>query len=229
MRNTKWISRLSVGVIGILLPLVILLSILQIYSFNKTFYLKQFEKNNIPDTTKISMEDLEKITEKIIGYLKNNEKDLNLQVSIDGNMEEVFGEREKEHMVDVKVLFQKGYNIRNGSFFLCLLALGILFKLSRVGIYKGLLAAGIGSVSFVVILFVLIQLDFNKYFTHFHEVFFTNDLWLLNPETDVLIQMLPLEFFISITTRVLRVFLGVMISIGVISLYGFKKFKNPTY
>ena len=38
---------------------------------------------------------------------------------------------------------------------------------------------------------------FDSLFILFHEIAFTNDLWLLNPRTDMLIRLMPLEFFIS--------------------------------
>ena len=81
------------------------------------------------------------------------------------------------------------------------------------------------SLSFVLLLFILIQIDFNKYFTHFHEIFFNNDLWLLNPETDVLIQMLPLEFFTNISVAVVGTFLGIMSIIGGFAFYKLKNYK----
>ncbi|MBQ3079362.1 MAG: TIGR01906 family membrane protein [Clostridia bacterium] len=38
--------------------------------------------------------------------------------------------------------------------------------------------------------------DFSGIFTLFHEMLFTNDLWLLNPNEDALIRILPEKFFI---------------------------------
>ena len=40
-------------------------------------------------------------------------------------------------------------------------------------------------------------IDFDSLFILFHKVAFTNDLWLLNPQTDLLIRLMPIEFFIS--------------------------------
>ena len=34
-------------------------------------------------------------------------------------------------------------------------------------------------------------------FILFHKLVFTNDLWLLDPRTDLLIRLMPIEFFIS--------------------------------
>ena len=57
--------------------------------------------------------------------------------------------------------------------------------------------------------------DFNKYFTLFHEIFFTNDLWLLDPRTDLLIRMLPEGFFFDMVVRIGSIFL-ILLSLGVV-------------
>jgi integral membrane protein (TIGR01906 family) len=182
--------------------------------------MSEFQKYSVTKTTKIDMNDLEKITVKMLGYLKDTETDLNMQVEIDGQKEEVFGTREKDHMVDVKELFRKGFLLRNITLSVTAISILILLKQKeRRELIKGFLYASVGSLSLMLLLFILIQIDFYKYFTYFHEIFFTNDLWLLNPETDVLIQMLPLEFFTDIATKIISWFLALITLIGGISFY----------
>jgi len=85
-------------------------------------------------------------------------------------------------------------------------------------------------ISLLAILLLLMAIDFYKYFTYFHEIFFTNDLWLLNPKTDILIQMLPLEFFSSIAYKVVGFFiveLLALFSTGIL-LSRHKKFKEKS-
>jgi len=228
MNQHKHLRTISFWTVAILLPIVMLLSILQIYTFNKDFYLREFEKHNVQSVTKIEMQDLGKITEKIISYLKDKDDHLNIQVPIGGKVQEVFGEREKQHMVDVKVLFQNGYLIRNMGLFFLIIAYIFILRYSKREACKSLVLSSALSLSFVLLLFILIQLDFNKYFTHFHEIFFSNDLWLLNPETDVLIQMLPLEFFTNISVAVVGTFLGVMSIIGGFAFYKLKQLKTSS-
>ena len=43
--------------------------------------------------------------------------------------------------------------------------------------------------------------DFEGLFVTFHRVAFTNDGWLLNPGTDMLIRLMPVDFFISLGIR----------------------------
>ena len=49
----------------------------------------------------------------------------------------------------------------------------------------------------VTAVIILACIDFNSLFVLFHQVAFRNDLWLLDPQTDLLIRLMPIEFFIS--------------------------------
>ena len=60
--------------------------------------------------------------------------------------------------------------------------------------------------------------DFTKYFTIFHEIFFDNDLWLLDPSTDLLIRMLPEGFFMDMVIRIGIIFLVLMFLVLIISI-----------
>lgn len=217
----KILLKLGKGIIIIFLPLIIFLTILQIYSFNKDFYMKEYEKYNVTSETNMTTKDLERVTTKLISYLKDEEDNLEIKAVIDGENREVFGEREKLHMIDVKVLFQMGYRLRNmgiGLIALSILLISTLSSNNKKDIWRMLLYSSVIPIILMIILFILVQTDFHKYFTHFHEIFFTNDLWLLNPKTDVLIQMLPLGFFMDITLGVLSWFIGISVAMTGISI-----------
>ncbi|WP_432666137.1 TIGR01906 family membrane protein [Wukongibacter baidiensis] len=226
MNNQKLLINISKTLIIIFLPLVILLTALQYYSYNQDFYMSEFEKYDISKVTKMTKDDLSRVSHKLISYLKDDDKNLNMMAVIKGESREVFGQREKQHMVDVKELFIKGKRLRNISLAITLLGIVIIFlfpKDRKRNIYKALFWSGIIPVLLMTILYILLKIDFYKYFTYFHEIFFTNDLWLLNPETEVLIQMLPLEFFIDISIRIIGWFLGISIAMTIISFIGLRK------
>jgi len=225
MKNVGTVSKTCRWIITIFLPIALLLTILQVYAFNANFYIDRFQEYNISAITRIDMGELEGITANLIDYLKSDRENLDMQANINGTVEEVFGEREKHHMKDVKSLFDKGFILRNTSTVLTVGALLFLLKQKKKKeIVKALLNASITSLTVILIIFALMQIDFYKYFDYFHKIFFENDCWLLNPETDVLIQMLPLEFFITISTRVVAGFLALMILIGGVSFYGLRKY-----
>ncbi len=204
-------------VITLLLPLVILLTTLQVFAFDKDFYIKEFTKYEIPKVTGMNIEDLERVSVKMIQYLKDEEKDLVIEGTVKGELREVFGEREKHHMIDVKNLFQGGYFLRNTGVFLIFIVILLLRRWTpryAIEIMKGIFHSSILTFVLMGLLLILMRIDFYKYFTHFHEIFFDNDLWLLDPNTEILIQMLPLEFFIDIATRVILWFVGIMSIMG---------------
>ncbi|KZL93380.1 TIGR01906 family membrane protein [Clostridium magnum] len=46
-------------------------------------------------------------------------------------------------------------------------------------------------------------INFNKSFDRFHEIFFNNDYWLLSPQTDPVINILPEEYFLHCSILIL--------------------------
>ena len=45
-------------------------------------------------------------------------------------------------------------------------------------------------------------MDFDSAFNFFHEMLFTNDLWLLDPRTDLLIRICPQSMFMNMGLRI---------------------------
>jgi len=188
------------------LPTVLLLTNVEITAFNLDFYEKKYREYNIEEVTGINMTNLMYVTNEMLEYLKGNRDDLIIFTEVNGRVEQVFEEREILHMIDVKDLFSKGYIIRNSMAIILLIALGFLLVYHNDTLGKAIIISSVWPMLFMGILGILVYVDFNRYFNYFHEIFFDNDLWLLDPNTDILIQMLPLEFFSSIAYRILSLF-----------------------
>ncbi len=218
-------NKIYKAIIILLLPMVLLLTTLEVVSFNKDYFIKKYEEYNISKSTGISNKDLSDITEKLISYLKDDTDSLYIEAQINGELEEVFGEREVLHMVDVKDLFIKGRLIRNISTILIIASVIILIAREK-NIGRTFLASVALNLSLILILFFIMYNNFDKYFTHFHELFFKNDLWLLNPKTDILIQILPLDFFYSIATKMSAIFISELSLLAVIGLIMNKSYKT---
>ena len=65
---------------------------------------------------------------------------------------------------------------------------------------------------------VLFASDFNKYFFLFHEIFFDNGLWLLDPAADLMIRMLPEGFFFDMVIRIGSIFIGMLVILLILSI-----------
>lgn len=190
--------------------LSLLFSAINFVVYNEHYYKWHYKNRDIESATGMDIKDLMRVTVVFIDYLKNDRDNLNIQATIDGELEEVFGQREKTHMVDVKTLAVTAERIRlYGGVFVLFLLIVCIYK------NKKLLIELLSSIKYVFLTFSIIIFavgallisDFNKYFTIFHEVFFSNDLWLLDPKTDVLINIVPEIFFFTTAMLVIILFL----------------------
>ncbi len=169
------------------------------------YYEKEYEKYQVLDDVHMEMEDLLDVTEEMMAYLRGEREDLHIPTIVDGEPREFFNEREIAHMEDVQGLFLAALTIRWICLALIVICVALLFALKAdvKQILPKMLC--VGTVIFFVILAVLtgiIASDFSKYFVVFHHIFFDNDLWLLDPATDLLINIVPEPFFMDTAARI---------------------------
>jgi len=151
----------------------------------------------------VDEETLGRIGDMLMDYLDGARGDLNMTAQVNGAGQSVFNEREVAHMADVKRLFDLERRVVPAFFFpgVALLAVGLIGggwagRLRRAG-----LTGQIFWLSLLAFMAVWAAIDFNGVFRIFHRLLFTNDLWLLNPETDLMIRMLPEPFFMKLALR----------------------------
>lgn len=65
--------------------------------------------------------------------------------------------------------------------------------------------------------------DFDAMWRFFHTIFFSNDLWLLDPNVSVLINMVPLQFFFDLVTKVVVLFIAFLAGCSTIFLFVVRK------
>jgi len=213
-------------IIGILLSVTILLTSTELIAFNIDNYRRSFEKYSISEETGMDQENLEYVLKDLLSYLRDDKDALDTVAVVKGEERKVFGARERLHMVDVKELFMKGRTIRNISItILGLLALIVITKdkLWKKNLSKSLFYTAMGNVLLIGIFLTLLYFDFNKYFTYFHQIFFNNDLWILDPKTEILIQMVPEGFFYDTAVKIISLFVG---SIFIIGATGYVLYRN---
>lgn len=214
MRN-KGIILLAKIILIISLPVFLIFSSLHIATNDMNFFQNKYEEYNVTEVTGIKLEGLMEVTKELMDYLKGDRDDILIYEEINGQARQVFMERELLHLEDVQLLFIKSYVVRNISAILSILAIIYLFLYSKKSLAKGLIFSSLIPIGIMIVLGIIISINFYDSFTVFHKILFTNDLWLLNPKTEVLIQMYPLDFFKSISLRILIYFVtGLVASLG---------------
>lgn len=115
---------------------------------------------------------------------------------------EAFHQREKAHMVDVFVIFEAVRLIRSICFFAGSVFLaGAVVLREKCAAWGALIGAGMFFLPLIAI-GIWAAADFSAAFTAMHHLLFSNDLWLMDPRTDLMIRMLPQRFFVRIAAYI---------------------------
>ncbi|MBQ6895861.1 MAG: TIGR01906 family membrane protein [Oscillospiraceae bacterium] len=181
-------------------------------SQNRSFYDRQYQFNGTAEHIGIRHQDLMSVTDNLICYMTNQRPDLEMQYGVKGEIREIFDQREKLHMIDVRNLYMGVIRIAIGI--TAAIGAGLFYvikkdgwKTARATLNKKYLWSAIGLVIFCLVFGILIATNFQWFWTNFHYVFFTNDLWLLDPRISIMINMFPLNFFYAMVTRIFIIFI----------------------
>jgi len=197
-----------------------ILAIIFYNCFNLYFYKNFYQKENLAPKIGTTYEELIKNTTNLLDYL-NHKAMLNL---------DWYTDKDILHMQDVRTLYSLSY--KTMIFFIVVFTISTILLIilckKRTVFYitntfnKVLLA-------FIIVIGILsciISYNFTSFWIKFHQLLFSNDLWLLSPDESNLIQMVPEEFFISlITTIILHIFI-LFISLFILNTIVKKRIKN---
>ena len=187
--------------------------------FNLDFYKNFYSKGNLAPNINTSNDELINNTSNLLDYL-NSKAELNTSW---------FTEKDILHMEDVRTLY-------NVSFYTMIffIAIFIISTILIIFLYKNCTMFYITRtfnktlLAFIVLIIVLasiISYNFNSFWIRFHQLLFSNDLWLLSPDESNLIKMVPEEFFISLITTIILHILILFVSLFVLNNIFKKKFK----
>lgn len=132
--------------------------------------------------------------------------------------EDLLSEDERQHMLDVRVIVLAMANMSK-TYLTLAAALAVVTAWTGAKLKKRNVPMAIGALAAVsLIMLIVMNLinevtagGFAQMFTALHEVLFDNELWLMNPQTDLLIRMMPQLLFeqalLNGANQALRIFL----------------------
>ena len=213
-------ERIAAFAAGILLLIVILITSTQAVCYwIPGWWRSEYAKYNTPQyvTGDMSLDDAVYITEQMLEYCIGRIDTLDdTEATIDGMTVPFFTEREKQHLADCRSIFLGAVRFR---IIAVLMIIGLLMAVwfsvrerysvendksnenrsislavSRI-FARGYLISLAAFVLFAVFLVILGMNDFTYLFTKFHHVFFDNDLWILDPRVDNLVNVMQESVF----------------------------------
>ncbi len=207
-------TRRKIGAIGLTLGLVALMLILILTALHAVgtdaglYYSEQMKAGILPEAG-VSEADLRMLDGRLAEYLAGDEAALYegdgvVPVEVFGQLQPAFNARETAHMEDCFKLFALLRKVRKRLIpWAVLLIVGGAYLLN-----DRKKARRCARLSPLVLLMPLgafgawAAIDFDGAFTFFHRVLFTNDLWLLDARTDLLIRICPERMFMAMGLRV---------------------------
>lgn len=208
------------------LIIILLISSTEAVLYKNNYFKNEYIKYNVTDTVKMNIDDLLYVTDEMMAYLKDQRKDLNITTYINGNLKEFFNSREKMHMEDVKTLFIKSIYLRRICLFTLFVCVIIIIKfknISKIIFPKTFITVSAAFFAVTVLMSMLVSTDFDKYFDIFHRILFDNELWILNPDTDLLVNIVPVPFFIDTALRIILLFMVCICILIFLNFYAYKK------
>jgi integral membrane protein (TIGR01906 family) len=168
-----------------------------------------FDRYDAESSTGIARAELDDVGGGLREYFRNGEKTFYQTVTEDGLPTPIFNAEETRHLEDVKSLVVKLNRAQEVSLVYVLAYVVAFFIWARDGNVRQLCGQTLVGLSLGVFAAAATGLvavtGFDAAWDRFHDVFFANDFWQLNPRTDHLIQMFPEPFW-----RDMTVFLGAL-------------------
>ena len=193
-----------------LMLVVLITSVEAVVYWNDGYFEKEYRKYHVLEAVSMEMDDLLSVTDEMMDYLKGDRENLVVKTTVDGEEREFFNAKEKRHMADVRGLFLGAIALRREAVALLVFSAALLLLKKQTLLLLRMLQWGIGLfIGSMVALAALASTDFTEYFTYFHLIFFDNMDWYLNPDTDLLINIVPEGFFRDTAYGIAALFLGV--------------------
>jgi len=186
------------GLFIIIFPLVLIVIASDIVIKTPFIYEYDYWKYDISEKTNLDIRTLREVGKTIRDYFDNDSEYLLIETTINNEINSLYNKREIEHMKDVKGLISL---IENTGLilgvFLIIFPIFLLFVSSewKKQLLLLILLSGVFSILIIILILILFLFFFDYLFILFHEISFSNDLWILNPEKDYLIMMFPENFF----------------------------------
>ncbi len=198
------LRRVAVGLFIAAIPVFLIATSVRWVINAPILYSYGFDRYDIPSRTGIERPELISAGRQIRDYFSNGEEYLVVSAVRYGlEVPSLYNSREVLHMKDVKGLVRGVYRAQEvtGVYLLAFAALGLWLGrrpfLPRLGLCAT--AGGALTLGLVALAGLASAVGFSQVFLLFHQISFTNDLWQLDPRTDVLLMMFPQGFFFDAT------------------------------
>lgn len=212
---------------------ILLLFILLVTSFQAVGYWipgwfrHEYDKHNSVAYVngEISLDDVVYVSDQVMYYCAGKVNTLeDVKATIDGKEVLFFTDRELIHLVDCRNIITGLFKLRIIAILLFIACVALLYILKAkrktvARVYLGTTAVVLGLTTIIVF---IASINFNTVFVKFHELFFNNDYWILDPYKDNLVNIMREGMFQDTAALIAGIWIAVIV---VVSLLAAKNLK----
>jgi integral membrane protein (TIGR01906 family) len=198
--TSRWIAWAGAALFVVSVPVALIGTNVRLLFGEQRLYNFAVNRYADPAITRVERPEMRRAMSELRSYLFGPDELLRIDVTdISGEVGPLFNPREVLHMRDVRHLIQGIFRAQEAALVVALgyPALRVL-STGRAGArgVARLLWLGTAGFNLAAIAFgITAALGFDRLFTRFHELSFSNDMWMLDPDRDRLVQVFPFEFW----------------------------------
>lgn len=185
------------AVFTLAVSLTLLAASVYLLGTNDALMCRLMERHAPPEATGLPAAEYPGVVQMTTGYLRDETAHFQYTYAIGSAACRAFNEKEQRHMADVQGLFRLARRVLVYGSIALLSLLAIALKLGGRGLLRDIRNGLIVILALAGIIAIWAAADFDSLFILFHQIAFTNDLWWLDPRTDLLIRLMPTDFFVS--------------------------------
>ena len=223
MSIPTWLASTARIVLVVAIPIVLLFSPLYALA-TSGFVQHEYSSGGFPTSDRFTDGERARLSDTIVRYLRGRESlEEMASMRTDGG-EVALRDKEVEHLVDVKMVMDALFLAHGVALVLAAVCAWLLRFSPDPRSLSSCLRQGVWVTGGLVLLVLMTSfIDFDTFFTRFHQVFFSPDSWLFY-ETDTLIQLYPLPFWID-TVRKIGAF--ILVEMGAVYLISIVPGRSP--
>lgn len=189
----------------------------------------------------MSLADQSKALKRLIEYMQGRVDDINVEVTVNGELVEMFNLEyegqliEQVHMEEVRQVWSQ----LSTYFMLCAIIALAFFALAAITAGKGFIVQWmrgyLGGLAFFAFVAIFVAawaaVDFNAFWTMFHQILFPHSTTWMLPDESRMIQMLTSEFFSDVIVRIVAIGAAAIAALALISVVALLiiRRKRPVY
>ena len=236
MRRTAVLLRVLLALLLVLCLIAYLTGSLASLAVDGDRMLQKMNSYSDTSLSGVRAQEYPALSSSLTEYLKGKADTPQVQVIKHGQSAPAFSQKEIQHLEDIKDLIALANSLRYTALGLAAMAIIAFFVIRKtaspevIGMIKPQRALSLALFLFfgaALVLAVWGLIDFNSLFYAFHRVLFRNDLWLLDARQDLLLQLMPEDFFISYALDLMKNSALILLSLP-LAAYAFHKAGKET-